>query len=75
MTHQEQSSDDVSLDTDGIAQWEVENPEREFDIVYVPDEGVLGVVLRRGAYASTVYFIKDGNTYEVIYENDDLEPM
>lgn len=75
MTRQEQSSQDETLNTEGIDQWEVENPEREFDVVYLPDEGVLGVILRRGAFVSTVYFVKDGNTYEVIYENDELEPM
>ena len=69
MTHQEE------LSVEGIDHWEEEHVDREFDVIYIPDEGVLGVVLHRGAYYSTVYFVKEGHVYEVMYENEELEPM
>jgi hypothetical protein len=73
VTHQDDSSQPSF--TDGIEQWEEEHVDREFDVVYLPDEGVLGVVLHRGAHFSTVYFIRDGHTFEVNYDNEELEPM
>ncbi len=40
--------------------------------VYVIEEGVFGVLLNLGAYASTVSYSAGGHVYEVILENDEF---
>lgn len=74
MTHQEDSSvNEGHLDTGGIETPEGE--ERSYDVVYLEEEGVLGMILMHGAHFSTVYYVLDGIAFEVDYANEDLEKM
>lgn len=42
------------------------------DFVLVVDEGVLGVIVARGAYVSTVLYFSGGYLFKEIIENEDL---
>jgi hypothetical protein len=46
--------------------------ERPFPIVYLQDEETFGIILTQGAYFSKVRYWKDGISYEVLVENDDI---
>jgi hypothetical protein len=53
-------------------------PEDDFEswfptpTVYLQDEQVIGVVVSYGAYVSRVRYVKDGVSYEVFVENEDI---
>lgn len=43
------------------------------ELVFVIDEGVMGVLTQGlGAYASMVWFFKDGLEFEIMLENDEF---
>jgi hypothetical protein len=48
----------------------------EFDvdspIIYLQDEGVFGIIVSYGAYFSRVRYFKDGISYDVLVENEDM---
>jgi hypothetical protein len=46
--------------------------EKPFPIVYLQDEETFGIILSQGAYFSRVRYWKDGISYEVLVENDDI---
>lgn len=76
MSHQTDSSlnnEESTLHTEAIDT--PDGVEMAYDVVYVPDEGVLGIIMKHGAYVSRVYYVKDGMTYDVNILNEDLEPM
>lgn len=50
---------------------EFELPEKE-SVVYLTDEQVFGIIVKQGAYVSVVQYSKDGISYEVVVENDDI---
>ncbi len=41
-------------------------------VVYLPDEGVLGIIVTEGAYFSMVQYYKDGISYEVAIDNEEI---
>jgi hypothetical protein len=41
--------------------------------VWLPDEGVHGILVSYGAYVSTVRYYKDKIKWEVILDNDEFE--
>lgn len=41
-------------------------------IVYLQDEQVFGIIVSYGAYVSRVRYTKDGVSYDVIVENEDI---
>lgn len=46
--------------------------ERPFPIVYLQDEEAFGIIVSYGAFVSKVKYWKDGISYEVIVENEDI---
>lgn len=44
----------------------------EFPLVYILEEGVLGVCTEMGTYASQIKFFHNGVGYDVILENDEF---
>ena len=40
--------------------------------VYLQDEQVFGIIVSYGAYVSRVRYTKDGVSYDVIVENEDI---
>lgn len=46
--------------------------DRPYPVVYLQDEQVFGTIISYGAYVSRVHYIKDGTSYEVFVENEDI---
>lgn len=76
MSHRVDSSSNDEESTLHVEQIDTpDGVEAAYDVVYMPDEGVLGIIMKHGAYVSRVYYVKDGMTYDVDILNEDLEPM
>jgi hypothetical protein len=45
----------------------------ENELVWIHSENIHGELISRGAWASTVRFLKDGNLFEIMIENEDLD--
>lgn len=45
---------------------------REYPVVILQEEGVLGIIIKYGAFASVVQYYKDGISYEILVENSDI---
>lgn len=45
---------------------------REYPVVFLPTEGVFGIIVNQGAFVSRVKYYKDGISYEVLMDNGDF---
>lgn len=51
---------------------ELDDFDDEESIVFLQDEQVFGIIVKHGAHVSLVRYEKDGISYEVYVENDDI---
>lgn len=50
----------------------VDGDDNPYPIVYLQDEQVFGIIVSHGAFASKVKYVKDGVSFEVWVENEDI---
>lgn len=46
---------------------------KEYPVIYLKSQGVFGIIVSYGAFVSMVHYYKDGISYEVYVENEDIE--
>lgn len=46
---------------------------KEYPVIYLKSEGVFGIIVSYGAFVSMVRYYKNGISYDVYVENEDIE--